>query len=327
LIPHRPLENLTMTNPTPSAPHVVLGAGPLGRATAAALTRAGVNAVLVNRSGKVKEAPAGVTVIAGDLGAPQTLMASLSAASALYVCAQPPYHRWTGEFPALQEAACQVASRLNARLIVAENLYGYGPVDRPMIEDMPLRPNTRKGTVRAEMHQTLMALHRAGTVDVTVARGSDFFGPHVSGSAAGERAFKAIVAGKAVEYIGNLDVPHSYTFVDDFGTALAMLGLDQRSSGQVWHVPNAPAVTSRAFFEMAFALAQQSPKFSKIGKVQMRLLGLFIPPLREMEEMIYEFDRPFVVDDSKFKAVFGDIATPLEASLARTIAWTRHGTS
>ncbi len=316
---------MTSSAPATRASHIVLGSGPLGRATASALKRAGADVVLVNRSGTVDNAPAGVAVLPGDLSAPQALMSSLTAASAVYFCAQPPYHRWPEEFPALQASACRLAAHLKARMIVAENLYGYGPVDRPMTEDMPLRPNTRKGKVRADMHVALMKLHQAGTIEVAVARGSDFFGPHVAGSAAGERAFKAIVAGKPVEYLGSLDEPHSYTFVEDFGTALAKLGLDPRSLGHVWHVPNAPAVTSRAFFQMAFDLAERSPKFRKIGMIEMKLLGLFIPPLREMVEMIYEFDRPFLVDDSKFKTTFGDIATPLSVSLARTVAWTRDG--
>lgn len=311
--------------PAPRAPHVVLGTGPLGRATASALKRAGADVVLVNRSGQVGDAPAGVAVLAGDLSAPQILMSSLTSASAVYFCAQPPYHLWPEKFPTLHSMAIRLAANLDAHFIVAENLYGYGPVSRPMTEDMPLRPTTRKGIVRAEMHQALMVEHRAGTVQVAVARGSDFFGPHVEGSAAGDRAFKAIVAGKSVEFLGDLDALHSYTFVEDFGAALATLGMNARSLGQVWHVPNSPALSSRRFFETAFEIAGHKPRFRKISEIEMRLLGLFIPPLREMREMSYEFESPFVVDDTKFKAEFGDAATPLSAALTRTLGWTKRG--
>jgi nucleoside-diphosphate-sugar epimerase len=311
---------------TPSnAAHIVLGTGPLGRATAAALQKSGANVALVNRTGKVAHGPLGVPVIAGDLKATPALLAEIPAASVIYFCAQPPYHRWPEEFPALQAAAIDLAVQRQARLIVAENLYGYGLVDRPMTEDMPLRPNTRKGQARASMHQDLLRARDAGTVQIAVARGSDFFGPHVDGSAAGARAFKAIVAGKAVEYFGDLDAPHSYTFVEDFGAALAILGMDLRALGEVWHVPNSPTGSSRAFFEKAFALAGQPAKFRKISHTEMRLLGLFIPPLREMIEMVYEFDRPFIVDDTKFKTTFGDRATPIEPALMRTLRWTRDG--
>jgi nucleoside-diphosphate-sugar epimerase len=309
------------------AAHIVLGTGPLGRATATALGKKGKDVVLVNRSGHLDVRPDGAMVIAGDLGDPRSLIPSLPDAAAIYFCAQPPYHKWPDAFPALQTGAVRIAKALSAKLIVAENLYGYGAVERPMAESLPLRPNTRKGQVRAAMHESLMQFHRNGDLQVAVARSSDFFGPFVEGSAAGARAMTAIVSGKAVEYTGDLDAAHSYSFIEDFGTAMAILGTDDRSLGQVWHVPNAPTVSSRTFFETAFGIAGKEPKFRKLGIVEMKLLGLFIPPLREMIEMIYEFDKPFIVDDSKFKSVFGDIATPLRDALTRTIHWTRNGAS
>lgn len=307
---------------SPAIKHVVIGTGPLGRATATALVESGHQVYMVNRSGSVDQLPARVSIVAGDLGDLASLRPIVQDAASIYFCAQPPYHRWTQEFPALQEAVISMAEEAGAALIVAENLYGYGAVSGLMTEDMPMNPNSRKGSVRAAMHESLMAAHRAGRVQVAVARGSDFFGPYVDGSAAGSRAFKAIIANKAVEYTGNLDAPHSYTFVEDFGKALAILGTDPRSLGDIWHVPNAPTTTSRMFFELAFKRASGRTKFRKVSVMEMKILGIFIPPLREMVEMIYEFEQPFVVDDSKFKKAFGDIATPLPQALDKTIAWT-----
>lgn len=312
-------------NATPAIKHVVIGTGPLGRATATALAENGHQVVMVNRSGKLNALPKHIEIVAGDLGNLATLRPVVEDAAAIYFCAQPAYHRWTGEFPALQNAAIDLAEGAGAVLVVAENLYGYGPVTAPMTEDMPLKPNTRKGKVRAEMHHSLMAAHDAGRIHVAIARGSDFFGPYVDGSAAGARAFTAVINGKAVDYTGDIDAPHSYTFVKDFGAALAMLGTDPRGIGQVWHVPNPPTVSSRTFFEKAFRLTSRMPKFRKMGIVEMKLLGLFVPPLKEMVEMIYEFEKPFVVDHSKFAAVFGDISTPLELALEETVGWTLTG--
>jgi nucleoside-diphosphate-sugar epimerase len=303
--------------------HVVVGAGPLGRATAKALVHPDRHVILVNRSGQIVELPDDVDSVAGDLAVPTALAPIVNGAQSIYFCAQPPYHRWPALFPPLQEAVIALASGAGARLIVGENLYGYGLVDRPMTEDMPLRPTTRKGQTRAAMHQRLMEAHHAGIVRVAVARGSDFFGPFVEGSTVGARAFKAVVASKAVEYTGDADAPHSYTFVNDFGSALAVLGTDDRALGEVWHVPNAVTVSTRSFFELAFELASHPAKFRKVSNWELRLLGLFIAPLREMIEMTYEFEAPFIVDHEKFVRVFGHIATPLESALSQTIAWTR----
>ncbi len=305
------------------ATHVVLGAGPLGRATATALAKAGKSVVLVNRSGKLNCIPQQTRLIAGNLDDPRGLASVLPDVGSVYFCVQPLYHRWPQEFPALQASAIAIAEALGAKLIVAENLYGYGPVAEPMVEDMPLRPNTRKGIVRAAMHDALMEVHRTGAVQVAVARGSDFFGPFVDGSVAGARAIKSIIRGRAVNYTGDLDMPHSYTFVEDFGRVLATLGIDHRAIGQVWHVPNADTVSSRDFFETAFRIAGKKPKLAKMSSAQMKMLGLFIPPMREMVEMTYQFERPFVVNDAKFKHVFGDIATPLQDSLMRSVQWAK----
>jgi nucleoside-diphosphate-sugar epimerase len=279
--------------------------------------------VMVNRSGKLAQAPVGVDILAGDLGNPDSLLLMVKNCTAIYFCAQPAYHRWPEEFPALHQGAIELAARASTKLIVAENLYGYGPVAAAMTEEMPLRPNTRKGVVRAQMHETLMQAYGRGKIQVAVARGSDFFGPFVAGSAVGSRAFRAVIAGKAVEYNGDADFPHSYTFVTDFGTALATLGTDDRSIGQVWHVPNAPIVSTRDFFSLAFQHARQTARFRKVSILEMRLLGLFIPPLREMVEMIYEFEAPFIVDHRKFDKTFGPIATPLTVALKQTVEWTK----
>jgi len=303
--------------------HIVFGAGPLGRATAAALSAKNQRVTLVNRTGKVKHAPAGVKIGAADLLNLTAAQQICQGAATVYFCAQPAYHRWPQEFPPLQDAVISAAASVGARLVVAENLYGYGEVSGPMTEDLPLRPNTRKGKARAAMHASLMRAHEAGTVQVAVARGSDFFGPWVEGSCVGSRAFQAIVSGKPVEVFGRPETPHCYTFIEDFGSALAILGTDARSFGQIWHVPNPPAVSTRQFMAIASRLAETSGKLRKLGAFELALVGAFIRAAGETVEMLYEFESPFLVDHQKFVRTFGDNSTPLEAAIARTIDWTR----
>ncbi|MBJ7446605.1 MAG: NAD-dependent epimerase/dehydratase family protein [Brevundimonas sp.] len=297
--------------------HIILGAGALGRATARALIADGRPTRLVSRT--PRPAPQGATPVTADLLDPTGLALTMRDAEAVYFCAQPPYHRWSQEFAILQAAAVQAASNVGARLISAENLYGYGPVYGPMTEDLPLTPNTRKGAVRAAMHEQLMRAHDAGQVEVAVARGSDFFGPGVDGSAVGARAFDALLKGQAVPMLGDLDALHSWTFVEDFGRALATLGQDTRALGQVWHVPNAPPVSARRFFELAGRLAGVPGKVRRMGRTELAIGGLFVPAAREIVEMMYEFDEPFVVDHGKFARAFGDLSTPLERALAITV--------
>lgn len=306
----------------PAAPttHVVLGAGPVGRAVVAALAARGIEPAVVTRSGA---AVPGAVSRAADLTEAAQAAAALAGAEVVFQCAQPAYHRWPQEFPALQGAAVEAAASAGALLVVAENLYGYGPHDGPLTEDLPLAASTRKGRVRAAMWTSLEAAHRAGRLQVVAGRASDFFGPGVEGSAVGERFFGPLVRGGAAEVAGDPDRRHSYTYVPDFGEALVRLSETPATWGRAWHVPNAPTLTTREFASRAAAIAGTGTRLKVLARWQLRLAGPFIPPAREMIEMLYEFEEDFVVDHSAYAAVCGDHATPLEESLAATIAAAR----
>ena len=127
--------------------------------------------------------------------------------------------------------------------------------------------------------------------------------------------------GKAASVPGNLDLPHTYTYVDDFGKALVILGERDEALGQVWHVPNAETVTTRQFVTMIYEELGQSPKMNGMGRLMMSVGGLFIPAAREMVEMMYEFEKPFVVDSRKFTQAFGVAGTPLREAIKTTVAW------
>ncbi len=302
--------------------HVVFGSGPLGLAVVRALAARGRQVRVVNRSGRAAVAP-GVEVRPADAYSPAAVSEVTRGATAVYQCAQPPYNQWPEKFPALQASIVDGVAAGGAKLIVAENLYMYGPVDGPMREDLPYAATTRKGRTRAQMAESLMAAHRAGKVRAAAGRGSDFFGAHVLESALGSRVFAPALEGKSAAGLGNLDLPHTYTFVDDFGEALVVLGEREEALGQAWHVPNAPTLTTRQVITMIFEEAGRPPRMSGMGRLMLWLGGLFIPEAREMVEMAYEFDRPFVVDSSRYVRAFGDHATPLREAIRRTVAWYR----
>ncbi len=302
--------------------HVILGTGPLGQATMRELLRRGKAVRMVNRSGRA-DLPPGVDVVAGDLYQPARVRELCADAAVVYQCAQPAYQDWQAKFPSLQASIVEGVVASGAKLIVAENLYMYGQVNGPMTEDLPHAATTRKGRTRARMSEALLEAHRAGKVRVAIGRASDFYGPGVLESALGERVFSPALVGKSASAIGDLNQPHSYTFIDDFGTALVNLGERDEALGQVWHVPNAPTVSTRAALTALFGLLDMPPKMSGIGRLMMRLGGIFIPGARETVELMYEFEHPFVVDHRKYARTFGDHATPLQEGLRQTIAWYR----
>jgi nucleoside-diphosphate-sugar epimerase len=304
---------------------VILGTGQLGLALMDEFVRAGQTVRLVNRSGKLAESlPATVTVQSADLYDPAAVRAVCAGATHVFMCAQPAYHQWPEKFPPLMESVINGLRGSGARLIFGSNLYMYGDVNGQRIhEKLPETAATRKGRARAQIAQMLRHAHASGDLPVVIGRASDFYGPRVTDSMSGDMLFAAALQGKTVNLVGDLDAPHTQTYIRDFARALIVLARDETAYGEVWHVPNAETVSARQFVALVEEEIGREIKTRTAGKLLMRLLGLFNPAAGEVVEMMYEFEKPFVVDDQKFKAKYGDLSTPLAAGVRETVAWYR----
>jgi nucleoside-diphosphate-sugar epimerase len=304
--------------------HVIVGAGAIGWLTALELAESGNRVTVVTRSGGEPEHPA-ITRVALDATDADALTGVAAGARALYNCANPPYHRWTTDWPPLATALIAAAERTGAGLVTMGNLYSYGRVDAPMTEETPEVPNGTKGTVRRGMWADALAAHRAGRIRATEARASDFFGPRTEQTSYLSRAvFPAVKHGKTVRMPqGDVTVPHSWTFVRDVATTLATLGTDDRSWGELWHVPTSPA---RSIIEVTADVAEiagvQPPKATVLPGLVLSTAGVFVPFVRELRETRHQFDRPFVIDSSKAERTFDLQPTPWRKALAETLAAT-----
>jgi nucleoside-diphosphate-sugar epimerase len=308
-----------------SASHVVLGTGAIGRAVAEELVRRGETVRMVNRSGKMDEVPAEVEVVASDLYDQAKVREVTRGAKVVYQASQPHYYEWPEKFPPLQKSIIDGLTGSDVKLIFVENLYMYGDTNgKSMTEDMPYNAHTRKGRVRGEISKVAFDAHREGRVRATSARGGNFFGPWGADSSMGARAFYPLLRGKPAQLIGRTDIPHTHTYVKDFGIALVILGERDEADGQAWHVPNDRPMMSQSELVRMFAEeAGVEPRMSSMGKTMMAIGGLFIPEAKETVEMMYEFDRPFIVDSSRFEKTFGMNATPMKEAIRETVAWYR----
>ena len=303
--------------------HVIFGTGAIGRAVAEELVRRGGPVRMVNRSGKMDEIPAGVELVASDLYDPAKVREVTRGVKVVYQSAQPPYHQWTEKFPLLQKSIIEGLTGSSAKLVLIENVYMYGDTQgKPMKEDTPYNAHTRKGRVRGEISSAAFAAHKEGRIRVTAARGGNFFGPWGTDSTMGARVFYPLLRGKPAQLIGRTDVPHTHTYVKDFGTALVILGERDEADGKVWHVPNdRPEMTQEELVRLFAEEAGIEPKISSMGKMMMSIGGLFIPEAKETVEMMYEFDRPFIIDSGKFENTFGMKATAIREAIRETVVW------
>jgi len=303
--------------------HVVFGTGVLGKNAARELVRLGKQVRMVNRSGQAMDLPPAVEIVKADAYEVVQTCKLTEGATAVYQCAQPAYYEWTTKFPALQAAILEGAAANDAKLIVADNLYMYGdPSGKLITETMPYAAHTKKGTVRAQLAQAVMAAHAQGRVRATIARASNFFGPE--DIALSPLIFGAALQGKPINLMGRTDQPHTWSYAPDFGRALALLGTRPEALGEIWHIPSNAPVTQAEFVQLIGEEIGQPLKIRTAGKVLLTLLGLFNPMLREMPEMLYEWEKPFVMDDSKFRRVFGSEPTPMRQAIRESVAWFRN---
>jgi nucleoside-diphosphate-sugar epimerase len=310
--------------------HVVFGSGPVGLAVVETLLAQGKQVRVVSRSGARRSLPESVEVVRGDATHPGDTRQVCAGASHVYNCTNAPdYHRWPQQFPPLQRGILAGAAAAGARLVVMENLYMYGPHGGvPMTEATPLRGHGSRSTTRRLLTEELFAAHRAGRVRATSVRASDLLGPHVTESLVGERFFGPLLAGKKVQLFADPDVPHSVSFVGDVGRAMVTVGARDEALGRAWHMPNAPAITLRAFAELIGKETGIAPRLSAVPRaltrVALPLLGLAVPSMRGLVENLYIFYEPYVVDHSAYAAAFGDDATPLHEAIRQTVAWARN---
>jgi nucleoside-diphosphate-sugar epimerase len=303
--------------------HVVFGAGQVGRAVTSRLAQSGTAVRSVARH-RPTGWPAGAEWRSADLTDAEAAIDAAKGATVVYQCLNAPYTRWPQLFPPLQRNVIAAAESADALLVTLENVYGYGPTaGKAMTEDLPLAAISSKGSTRAAMTDELLAAAQAGRIRIAIGRASDFFGPGVTESMMGSRVFGNAVAGKRVDFIGDPDLLHTYSYVPDIATGLVTLGTDERAVGQVWHLPGPETVTTRALLEVVADEVGHPVGVRNIPKRLLSVLGSVSPMMRGLAEMSYEFEQPFVLDTSKYQATFTSPTTPLATAVRDTIAWYR----
>lgn len=300
--------------------HVVFGSGGAGGAIVRELAAQGKRVRAVTRSSR-GSVPAGVEWVTADAADPASTKAACAGAAVVYHAVNVPYPAWPQALPPVMSSLIAGAGAANATLVYVDNAYAYGPVNRPMTEAMPDAATTKKGRLRAQLAATLLAAHQAGNVRAVIGRGSDYFGPGVTNSAAGDRLFPAILAGKKAMWVGSLDQPHTMTFIEDYARVLITLGTRPESYGQIWHAPADEPLTGRQFLTLACELAGQPARLGVYSPWAIRLAGLFDPVPRELPELAYEFTAPFILDGSRYQAKFGGAPTPHRDALRATLDW------
>lgn len=227
---------------------------------------------------------------------------------------------WQEQWPQVMRNVIGACIHHGARLVFFDNVYAYGRVDGLMTEDTPFNPISKKGEIRAKIATMLLDEMRSGNLQAMIVRAADFYGPNVVNSFPHATVFERLKAGKAPQWIGNPHAVHTFTYTPDTGHALAVLGRSPVAYGQTWHLPTTKEpFTGADFVRLACELANQPYKLQVAPRWILRLMGIFMPVLRENEEMMYQFEHDYRFDSSKIESAFGLQATPYRQGISESL--------
>lgn len=306
-----------MSDPQPADLSVVLGAGPVGQSVTQQLVADGRPVRVVTRSGKAT-VPDGVDVVAADVADANSAKEACRGAAVVYSCVGLGYGGWPTIWPPMMAGMLAGAESSGARFVFMDNCYMYGPVNEPMREDMPLTNYGNKPATRARLTTMWQVAHDEGRVEAVSVRASDFYGPGVEQAALGALTFGRIVANKSAQVVGDPDQPHSFAYVPDVARALLTIADSPDAMGQAWNVPNAPDRTVREVLALFAAKVDRPLKIQAMPNLLVSAFGLFNSDLRELKEMLYQWERPFHVDSSKFSERFWSDPTSFDDGLSAT---------
>lgn len=305
--------------------HVVFGAGQVGGTLARRLLNAGKSVRIAKRSpGGV---PPGAALAQGDAADPAFCARAAEGAATVYHCMNPPYDArvWAELVPRWMDNLIAAAGRAGARLVVLDNVYMLGrPGGRTLDEDTPSNPCSRKGEIRARAAERLFDAHRRGDVLATSGRASDYYGPEGTLTHLGDQFWRRVMADRTAWVLVNPDAVHTYHYVPDVAAALVTLGgAGADAYGRPWMLPCTPAGTMRQLVDTLARALGREIRLRGASRWVVRALGAVVPLVREVGEMLYQWDEPFVISDRRFREHFRQAPTDANDAAAATVSWAR----
>jgi nucleoside-diphosphate-sugar epimerase len=304
---------------------VVFGAGQVGSPLARMLLERGHDVRVVKRS--AGGIPSGAQPVLGDAANLAFCIEAAAGATTIYHCMNPPYSTkvWADLVPRYMANLIEASARAGARLVALDNVYMLGrPNGKPLTDDTPMNPSSRKGEIRAKAAQMLFDAHRRGDVRAAEGRASDFYGPGGRLTLLGDYFWPRVFKGRSGQVIVDPDMVHTYHYIPDVAAGLATLGsASDDAFGRPWMLPCRPAETFRDLVRRLEQPFGKSISLQVVPGWMQVAMSLFIPPLRETGEMRYQWEEPFVVDDSRFRQRFGAVAEDADRAAAATVAWAR----
>jgi nucleoside-diphosphate-sugar epimerase len=212
---------------------------------------------------------------------------------------------WRKDWPVIMKNVIEACKKNNSKFVFFDNVYSYGKVDGWMTEESPVKPDSEKGKVRAELNKMIMDEVKQGNLKAIIAKAADFYGPETLTSFVNIMVFENFKKGKKAQWMLDVNKKHSFTYTPDAGKGTAILGNTESAYNQVWHLPtNRNVLTGKEFIELAAKEMSIKPDYMVVKKWMLSMLGLFNKVIQENNEMLYQNDTDYLFDSSKFEKAF-----------------------
>lgn len=303
--------------------HTILGAnGTIATELIPILKSSGEKIRLVSRNPKQIE---GTEVIVADVLNREQVFQAVKGSDIVYLLVGLQYDIkvWKTSWPVIMRNTVDACKAYNARLIFFDNVYMYGKVNGKMTESTPFNPCSEKGKVRAEIDEMLLNEMKSGNIQAIIAKAADFYGPRATNSSGPFiLIFDRLKKGKSAQCFVSANKIHTYTYTPDAARGLYMLAITESAYGQTWHLPSAlPAITANDFISIAAKYMNAKAKVQVLPKWLISIVGLFVPIMKEMKEMLYQNEFSYEFDSSKFEKAFQFEPTSYEEGIRKTVEW------
>ena len=297
--------------------HTILGAGgPVANALTQELLNHNETIRLVSRR-QTTITGKNLTWQKADLLNYNEVLEATKGSTVIYLCAGLVYDAeiWKQQWPIIMQNVINATKAANARLIFFDNVYMYGLVNGPMLEDTPYKPISKKGKVRAKIADQLMTEVKAGNIQASILRAPDFYGTDSKNSSFDMMLLDKYVKKETAQWVGDPKKKHNYVYIPDCGKAMYLLGQNPQSDNQIWHAPTAAPLTGKEFINMAANIYQVKPKFMSINKFMLWVFGLFNKLVAGVVEMYYQYDHDYDFNSAKFEKAFNFKPTSYEEGI------------
>lgn len=263
-------------------------------------------------------------VFKADLTKYDEVQNAVAGSEVVYLTVGLPYKLdvWQRTWPVIMKNVIDACKVNNSKLVFFDNIYLYDSAHlNPITEEHLINPPSKKGKVRAVIAEMIWEAVRRNDIQALIARSADFYGPSITASSMlNETVFKPLQKGKKANWLGNVHCRHSFTYTPDAGKATALLGNTTDAYGQAWHLPTAPdPFMGKEWIEVIAKELDAVPQYRVAGKFMVRVMGLFIPVMKEMVEMMYQYDQDYVFNSDKFEKRFDFKPTPYLEGIRETI--------